>query len=425
MNVAIAGYGVEGRSSYRYFSRLGHSVTVLDQNPQAEIPSGVTSIVGEHAFDALASYDLVVRAPGIKPTLLSGAAKLTSATIEFFDKCPASVIGVTGTKGKGTTSSLIHSIITAAGRKAWLVGNIGTPALDVLSEINEDDVVVFEMSSFQLWDLQKSPHVAVVLMIEADHLDVHSGMDEYVSAKANIAAHQSGGDIVVYNQSNNFSKVIAGLSEGKKIPYPDPRYVHIRDDNILIGEQKLCAKSVVKLPGDHNLENVCAAISAVLDLKIEDESIISGISSFEGLPHRIEFVRSIDDVDYYNDSYSSATLASIAAMKSFKQPKVLILGGFSRGIDFAALAQEIRDNNVKKVVLIGQTKEQLSMALDRVGYKEYEILKSTDMREIVDAAKSAAQSGDVVLLSPACPSFDMFKNFSDRGDQFKSIVNGL
>lgn len=425
MNVAIAGYGVEGASSYRYFVSLGHEVTVLDQNPDAVLPAGVQAIVGDHAFDALAAYDLVVRAPGIHPDKLSRANRVTSATIEFFDKCPAPIIGVTGTKGKGTTCSFIHSILSAAGKKAWLVGNIGTPALDVLADISPKDVVVYEMSSFQLWDMQQSPHTAVVLKVEADHLDVHSGIEDYVSAKTNIALYQTSGDRIVYYSGNDVSKAIAGQSEGVKIPYPSEDYVHIRDGSFWIGDRELCPQTAVRLPGAHNIENACAAISAVQEY-VQDGTVIErGLSDFKGLPHRIEFVRTVNGVEYYNDSYSSATAAAVAAIKAFAQPKVIILGGYSRGLDFRHLAEEVKAGNIKKALLIGETKHALAEALDREGFKDYEILTTTDLRQIVQAAKESAEAGDVVLLSPACASFDMFKNFSDRGNQFKAIVNGL
>lgn len=425
MNVAIAGYGVEGRSSYRYFKSHGHEVTVLDQSPGADIPSGIPAIIGDHAFDALAAYDVVVRGPGINPKKLQKAGKVTSATIEFMEKCPAPIVGVTGTKGKGTTCSLIHSILTAAGKKTWLVGNIGTPALDVLVDIGPDDVVVYEMSSFQLWDVKQSPHTAVVLKVEADHLDVHNGLEDYISAKTNIALYQHSGDRIVYYSGNDVSKAIAGQSEGKKVPYPSDEYVHVQGKSFCLGEQVLCSTQALNLPGPHNLENACAAISASLEYTRDGAVIARGLSTFQGLPHRIEFVRSVDGVDYYNDSYSSATPATVAAIKAFEQPKVIILGGYSRGIDFASLAQEIKAANVKKALLIGETKHALAEALDKAGYDTYQVLESADLGEIVSAAKAAATAGDVVLLSPACPSFDMFKNFSDRGDRFRAVVNGL
>lgn len=415
MKVAIVGYGIEGKASYDYWHTAGNDVVIADERDQLDdLPGGAVTILGAEAFSRLSDFDLIIRSPGINPRKLPYPDKVWSTTNEFFEKCPATIIGVTGTKGKGTTSSLIASILQAAGRTVHLVGNIGTPALVELPKIRPDDIVVFELSSFQLWDLRKSPHVAVVLSIEADHLDVHDSMEDYVNAKANIVRFQTGDDLVVFNKNNDIAVSIAEQSTAQRVEYPF--------------ELSREVVASIQLPGPHNVENASAAIAAVKEF-VDDEVIIRrGLASFTGLPHRIKFVREVEGVRYYDDSYSSAPAASIAALKSFTEPKIIILGGYEKHADFSALAEFIaHDPSVKKALLIGQTKDRIAEAFRSAGISDerFEVVESVDFGSIVSKAASTATSGDVVVLSPACASFDMFKNFTERGNQFVELVNRL
>lgn len=414
MNIALAGFGQEGRASYDYWNTAENTLTIADERETTEgLPDGVRTILGDGAFSKLGEFDLIIRSPSVNPKKLPYGDKVWSSTNEFFEKCPAPIIGVTGTKGKGTTSSLIASILKAAGNTAHLVGNIGTPALAELPKITAGDIVVFELSSFQLWDVKKSPHVAVVLMIEPDHLDIHDDMNDYVAAKTNIVKFQTSDDVVVFNKNNQLSASIAAMSAGASREYPFD-----------LGD----IESSIVLPGPHNVENVSAAVAAVQDFVSDPEVLKRGIGSFTGLPHRIKFIREVGGVSYYDDSYSSAPGASIAALKSFAQPRVIILGGFDRNLDFTELAQFIAsDAAIRQILLIGQTKTRLAEALRSVGVEEerYDILNATDMASIVARAADVAEPGDVVLLSPGCPSFDMFKDFTDRGEQFIQEVNKL
>ena len=307
MKIAIAGYGIEGQENFRYWSRLPENqVTIVDEKGTgAPIPEGVASIVGPHAFKQLEGFDLVIRTAGLAPHKISTNGKIWSATNEFFEKCPAPIIGVTGSKGKGTTCSLIASILQEAGQKVWLVGNIGISALSVLDQIQPDDIVVYELSSFQLWDLQRSPQVAVVLFIEREHLDVHASMEEYVEAKAQITRHQIPGDILIYNADNQYSKHIARSSVAQKIGYPSDEAAHVVDGWFYYGQQQLVSVDTLTIPGVHNIDNALAAIDAAWPFTQDVNAIESGLSDFTGLPHRLAFVDTVNDVDYYDDSIAT------------------------------------------------------------------------------------------------------------------------
>lgn len=412
MKVAIAGYGVEGKASLAYWLERGDAVTIVDERLGLDdAPDGVPMILGSGAFSRLNGFDMVVRSPSLRPDKITTDGKVWSATNEFFAKCPAPIIGVTGTKGKGTTSSLIASILRAAGKTVHLVGNIGVPVLEILPEIIADDVVVFEISSFQLWDLETSPHIAVVLMIEPDHLDVHANFDEYVNAKANIVRYQTPADITVFNKNNLVSQDVAEQSIAQKVSYPF--------------ESELL--DVLVIPGAHNRDNACAAIAAVRPWTENPETIREGLANFTGLPHRLKFIREVDGVKYYDDNYSSAPGATIAAVKSFENPEILILGGYDKQIDFDDLTDFLSQrSNLRGVVLLGQTGPRLNQQLRAHGFDVIQLLEDQpSMEKIVATAKNMAQPGDVVIMSPACASFDMFKNFTDRGDRFIQAVEAL
>lgn len=430
MKIAILGYGVEGKSAYNYYRHLypEADIIIMDElpiPPDAQ-PADVDILSGSHIFDNEIIADIACRSPAISPHKIRTSGRVTSATREFFDKCPAPIIGVTGTKGKGTTSSFIHAILCAAGKKSWLVGNIGISALDLLPDISTDNVVVYELSSFQLWDLEKSPHVAVVLMIEPDHLDTHKDFDDYVAAKSNIVRWQTESDIVVHEGSRGgTSAKIAELSAGQKVPYNSDQGVHILDNYIWHGEQKLCSTAVVKIPGKHNLENAAAAVAATWEY-VQDPTIIAkGLSSFEGLPHRLKFVRELNGVSYYDDSIATTPGSAIAAINSFTTPKILILGGSDKGSDFTDLYQAIIQNDVRHVITIGAMGQKIATELKAQGYENItECIKAT-MSQIVSTAQELSEPGDVMIMSPACASFDMFKSYSDRGEQFVAAVESL
>lgn len=408
MNIAIAGYGVEGRASLQYWLEQGDAVTVVDERLEVEgVPDGVPMILGSGSFSRLDDFDVVVRSPSLRPEKIVTGGKIWSATNEFFAKCPAPIIGVTGTKGKGTTCSLITSILRSAGRTVHLVGNIGVPALEILPEITQNDIVVFELSSFQLWDLERSPHVAVVLMIEPDHLDIHANMGEYVAAKSNIIQYQSATDIVVYNKDNAIARSIADESVARRVAYP---FTTPLPDALVI-------------PGVHNRDNACAAIAAVRSWTEDEATIRSGLANFTGLPHRLKFVAEKNGIKYFDDSISTTIGSARAAVESFPDTHiVLLLGGSDKGADYAELIEYLRAKDVF-VVAMGQTGKVIAELCTEYGVDV--TYSDGGMAAAVAVANSAAHAGDTVILSPASASFDQYKNYADRGDRFIVAVGAL
>jgi UDP-N-acetylmuramoylalanine--D-glutamate ligase len=426
MKVAIAGYALEGRVNYQYWLSLGHDVTIVDERvlPADELPENVATLMGEGVLGNLQGFDLVVRTASLNPEKIKTDGKIWSATNEFFDKCPADIIGVTGTKGKGTTSSLIASILEAADRTVHLVGNIGTSALEVLPSIKPDDIVVFELSSFQLWDIEKSPHIAVVLMIEADHLDIHPDMQDYLSAKANIRKHQAGSDVCFYHPTNEFASEIALIQPGaKRYGVPEDGAVYVKENTFFVRDDPICSTDSLQIPGEHNRENACAAISAALVYGVEYAAIETGLRNFTGLPHRLKLVGEINGVRFYDDSIATTPGSAIAALRSFSEPKLIILGGSEKGATYESVVEVCKQTGAK-VIAIGQTGTQIAKLCADSGVEVVE-LGQASMSEIVAVASKRADPGTVVILSPASASFDMFKSYSDRGDQFIAAVNSL
>jgi UDP-N-acetylmuramoylalanine--D-glutamate ligase len=424
--VAILGFGLEGRAAWRYFKDQGAEITILSENQPTDVPEGVKVEYGPDIFERAMGYDIVMRTPSIRPDRIKTDGLISSGTIEFFAQCSAPIIGVTGSKGKGTTATMIRDMLQAAGKKVYLVGNIGVPALEILPELTPEDIVVFELSSFQLWDLPQSPHIAVVLMIEPEHLDVHRDFDEYKAAKATIAAHQGESDTVIYLPSNPYSLEIAEQSLAQKVPYTKAPGAEIINDALVIDGQSIINVAELPLPGYHNLENACAAVTAVWATGMRDVRAMAGaLKVFEGLPHRLKKIRRVQDVTYYDDSIATTPGSAIAALQAFDQPKIIILGGSDKGADFTELAQEVTEQNVRAVILIGDTMPKLHAALQQAGFTKIYSLEHPTMNDIVQKAQSLAQSGDIVLFSPACASFDMFKSYADRGGQFIKAVQEL
>lgn len=427
-NVVIAGYGVEGRAAYTYLIERGANVVVYDQNERLAAAEGMDVVLGKDAFTKIKDVDVIFRSPSIRPDALPNGVYTTSVTRQFFEDCPATIIGVTGTKGKGTTATLIANILTQSGHKVHLVGNIGKAALEVLGEIGEDDVVVYELSSFQLWDLEKSPHIAVVLMVETDHIDIHKDMDEYVAAKSKITANQTQDDMVFYHPKNEYSEQIAEHTKGTKARYLTDEAAYIEDDfsetYLVIGTTAIMSTSDIALPGKHNLENVCAALSAAWQFTNDAQAVAKAIREFTGLPHRLELVRELNTIRFYNDSFAAAPAATVAAIESFPEnEKVCIVGGYDKGIDLTSIVDSVIKNDVT-AILIGQTGLNLQSSLRE---KDYHKLKYVEggMEEIAYAAVDMANPNSVIILSPGCASFDMFKDFKDRGEQFRSVVMGM
>ena len=427
MKIAIAGYGIEGQTSYNYYaSDPVNEITIVDQvYPASGVPKGVRTITGEDAFSNLIGFDLVVRTPALSPKNIKTDGKIWSATNEFFAKCPAPIIGVTGTKGKGTTASLIASVLRQSGKKVWLVGNIGIASLEVLPDVAPEDIVIYELSSFQLWDIEFSPHIAVMLFVEPEHLNVHNGAADYFAAKLNITKYQTANDTLVYYAHNKHIDVTASAN-AKLVPYPSTEFAHVKDDKFYYGETELGAISELKLLGKHNLDNACAAIDAIWQYVSTPDVIMAGLAAFSGLPHRLKLVGVVNEVSYYDDSIATSPSATIAALNAIDGPKHLILGGSSKGLDYSELAARMLEGDVLTATLVGAEADKIADTLESSGFYEYTIIESDKtLAEIVTQIHAKAGEGSAVLLSPAASSRGMFKNYVDRGNQFIQAVEGL
>ncbi|MDP2671565.1 MAG: UDP-N-acetylmuramoyl-L-alanine--D-glutamate ligase [bacterium] len=448
--IAVVGLGLEGLSSSKYLAEHGAKVSARDQKDLSELPEeeiqplknlGVEIAAGKNYLEGLNTFDYIVRTPLLRPDLpafveaVRSGSTLTSQTRIFFDLCQANIIGVTGTKGKGTTSTLISEMLTSAGKKAFLGGNIGKPPLSFLDETKPGDWVVLELSSFQLMDLEKSPHIAVVLMVTSEHLDWHLSTAEYQEAKYNLVRHQTNKDFAVVNADYKTSANFADQTPAEKVwvslgQENDPG-VFVKNEKIVRrfhGKiEEILPTSEVRLVGRHNLENALAASAAVSLVGVSAQTIKNVLTEFSGLEHRLELVREWKGKSFYNDSFSTTPETAIAALKSFEKPMTIILGGSSKNADFTALGEEIVNNkHLVNVVLIGETAPEIEKAVQKAGKLKAKILHgSGSFEEIVKLATQVTPKNGVVLLSPACASFDMFENYKERGLKFKEIVNSF
>ncbi|HEX5394940.1 MAG TPA: UDP-N-acetylmuramoyl-L-alanine--D-glutamate ligase [Candidatus Saccharimonadales bacterium] len=451
MKIGIVGWGVEGQSVFNFYGPE-HDYLIVNEEPRSDFPAqtdkikvqfinkpriaGVTGNVSDISYlSGLESCDKVIYTPTSYKNLQKAFgdnqsfwAKTATALDIFFDTVQTpNIIGVTGTKGKGTTSTLIAKMLEAEGKTVHLGGNVGRSVLEFAKSAKPGDWVVLELSSFQLYKAARSPHIAVCLMIAKEHMDWHGDMDDYVEAKANVFRHQTDQDTAIFLPTDEYSRKIAGYSPGKKIPYYQKPGAFIRDDGmIVIGEEEaeIIHKSEVKLLGEHNLQNICAASTAVFEALGALDKAKSVLHSFSGLEHRLELVREFEGVKYYDDSFGTTPETAIVAIKAFKQPKVLILGGSDKGADFNGLSETVAGSGVRQVIAIGQTGPKIANALKVKGFNNI-TEGGQSMEQIVAAARSASQPGDVVLLSTGCASFGMFKDYKDRGNQFKQAVKEL
>ncbi len=405
--VAIVGMGVNNQKLSDYFTKHNVNFTIIE-NWQKN-----SELVGK-----LDEFDVVFRTPGLP--YLSWAiqqaqkkgVEISSQTKLFFDLCPAKIIGVTGTKGKGTTSTLIAKILEAGDYKVWLGGNIGVDPFEFLDFIHPDDLVVLELSSFQLQDLHKSPHVGVVLNITADHLDesgtyeksAHATLQEYFDAKLQIIAFQNENDFAVL--SHELPEKVKSLGQGQKIIFNPSDVVDYE----------------YHLYGKHNLENIAAAAAVGKIFKVDESKIRKTVAEFKGLPHRLQKVLEKDGITYVDDSISTNEDSTVAAIAAFRTGLILIVGGSDKGLNYQKLGDAVRNaRNLKGMVVVGEETPKILKAVE--GYKGNILQGAKNMSEIVAQARSMAKPGDTILLSPAAASFDMFKNYKDRAEQFIQKIN--
>nr|WP_325293813.1 UDP-N-acetylmuramoyl-L-alanine--D-glutamate ligase [uncultured Oscillibacter sp.] len=449
--VTVIGIGVSNQPLIELLCSRGMSVTARDKKDRAALGAlaeelekkGCRLRLGPDYLEDL-TEDVVFRTPGIRPDLpeLAAAVKrgsvLTSEMEAFFEVCPCPIIAVTGSDGKTTTTTIIAELLRAAGRTVHLGGNIGHPLLAETGTMSAEDIAVLELSSFQLMTMAKSPHIAVVTNLAPNHLDVHKDYAEYISAKENIFTHQTAGDIAIFNADNEVTRSFLGREMGSLRVFSRRESVERgtylapeeggKGQAIWMANETGCRRVLplagIKLPGTHNVENYMAAIAAV-DGLVPDEVIRDFARNFGGVEHRIELVRELDGVRYYNDSIASSPSRTIAGLNSFPEPVILIAGGKDKGIAYDCLGPVVNEH-VKLLVLCGATAGVIRASVEKAeNYSGLEIIDVEDYQQAVSLARSRAREGDVVILSPASTSFDRFANFMERGRAFKEIVNRL
>lgn len=442
--VAVVGIGVSNKPLIHFLVKLGAKVTAFDKKSKEELGDtydelvgmGVNAILGEGYLEKLTGFQVVFKTPSMRfdnPILVRAkeeGAYITSEMEEFIKYCPAKIFGVTGSDGKTTTTTLIYNILKSEGHKAWVGGNIGTPLFSQIENIGKQDIVVLELSSFQLMKMKYSVDVALVTNLSPNHLDMHRGMEEYVEAKKNIFKYQSERDLLILNRDNNITNGMVSEAKGNVMQFSVKEIIedggYFKDETLYIKGNAVCKREEIKILGMHNVENLLAAFCATYeDASIESMRRVA--VNFTGVQHRTEFIRSIDGVKYYNDSIASSPTRTLAGLNSFDKPVVLIAGGYDKNIPFEPLA-EGGYPKIKALVLLGVTKDKIKDAFNRVMKEKGVNIPIYIVNSLEEAAKKSrkiAEEGDIVTLSPACASFDMFPNFEVRGDKFKEIINNM
>jgi UDP-N-acetylmuramoylalanine--D-glutamate ligase len=474
--IAVLGFGIEGIEVCRFLLLLKSSIVVYDQKKWDELDEsktdfekkGIQFVTGENYLqNELPGFDFIFRSPGfpylseVLTKAKSQGSIITSAIKLFFDLCPAKIIGVTGTKGKGTTSTLIYRILKNSHKDVYLAGNIGTPPLGLflnqntldfspgmnglsgeerhdtpdfspgrvsLPRLNRKSWIVLELSSFQLQDITVSPHLSVVLFISSAHQNVHKSFEEYYQAKSNIIRYQKSTDLAVFNFDDHNASALARFTKAKKYyfsRYKKTNSAYVNSRQLYYAGRLIGPTGKLKLRGEHNWDNICAAISAAKAIDIPLDIIRKTIYAFKGLEHRLELVRKVNGVAFYDDSFSTEPETAIAAIKSFTEPLILIAGGSDKGSDYSELGNVIAHSTVKTLIVIGDMAVRIKSAAVAHGFTGKIVRHLHSMKAIVDSSRKASSPGNVVILSPACASFDMFQNYKDRGNQFKQHVKTI
>jgi len=429
--IAIIGLGVSNLPLLDYLKDIECTVSIFNEgNIDIDLSNyNYELYIGEDCLKHLIGYDIIFRSPSCLPNrkeILEEKEKgcyVTSEIEEVIKLSPSKIIGVTGSDGKTTTTTLIDLVLRANGYNTFLGGNIGTPLFTKIKDMKEDDIVVLELSSFQLMNMEVSPSISVITNITPNHLDKHTDFNEYIEAKKNIYKNSDG--ILIINSNNEITKNIQSSRETRYFSrYNKTNAFYTIDGIIYFNGEKVFDTSNLKIRGIHNHENICACMSAIYDMVDIDKSF-DAISNFSGVEHRLEFVKEINGVKWYNDSVSSSPTRTIAGLNSYEEEIVLIAGGYDKNLDYSPIGKPILDK-VKTLILFGNTKDKIYKAVTDIKQNEdIEIYLCNDLNEVVNKAHEVAKKGQVVLFSPASASFDMFKNFADRGIQFKNLVNKL
>lgn len=442
-DITVIGIGISNLPLIKYLAQLGATVTACDKRTADDLGEtykeltslGIELKLGENYLDGL-SGDIIFKTPGMRydvPALVKAkenGSKITSEMEVFFEICPAHIIAVTGSDGKTTTTTVINKLMSESGYKTWLGGNIGNPLLTEVEKMSKEDWVILELSSFQLHTMKKSPEIAVITNITPNHLDWHTDYEEYIEAKKNIMLYQSSCDKLVVNDDNDITSKIGNSAKGKVVRFSrkGTAEVYLDNDEIRLNGEAVLNINDIKIPGMHNVENYMAAISAVCDL-VDKQTIKKVAGEFGGVEHRIELVRELDGVRYYNSSIDSSPNRTINTLSVFPKKVIMIGGGKDKGIPYDEIGPALAEH-VKVLILIGATADKINDALNaeikRSGNgKDIEVIRACTYEEAVNTARDKAVGGDVVVLSPASTSFDMFRNFEERGRLFKKLVNEL
>lgn len=447
--VAIIGLGISNIPLLKFLYDLGAIITVFDNRTVEIMPEEILHILstcnidkafGPGNLNNLSGFEIIFRSPSCLPTTKElveeekRGAIITTEVEMLMKICPGKIIGVTGSDGKTTTTSLIYEILKQKGYNCYVGGNIGTPLFTKVEEMQPNDIIILELSSFQLMGMGVSPDIAVITNITPNHLNIHSSYEEYIDSKKNIYKYQNENGILILNFDNEITRQ-CGLEAKGKVEFFSRR--NKLDNGFIVDEGviKLCQDKIRRhilntratmLKGDHNYENICAALLATRTL-VDIESAIETVKNFSGVPHRLELVRRINGVRWYNDSIGTSPIRTIAGLNSFQEEIILIAGGYDKKLDYTPIGRPIL-NKTKGVIVLGQTADKIIDAIEKeskIRNKTVDIYKCKTLEQCIEIAKEIAKPGQIVLFSPASASFDMFKNFEERGEKFKELVNRL
>lgn len=443
-NVAVVGIGVSNIPLINFLLSLDANVSAFDKKSEEALgiaavdfkSKGVKLILGENYLDDLSGFNVIFKTPSIRidckalvEAKLKGAY-ITSEMEEFLKYCPCKVYGVTGSDGKTTTTTIIYNMLKKQGFKTWVGGNIGFPLFASIEEIEESHRVVIELSSFQLMTMKESPQVSLVTNLSPNHLDMHKSMEEYINSKKSIFKYQKSDDLLVLNMDNDITRSFKNEAKGKVVLFSRKVIVnsgaYYKDNELFVNGQRVCNKDEILIKGMHNVENFLGAFCCVAG-EVSVENMREIATTFTGVEHRCELVRELDEVKYYNDSIASSPTRTVASIKSFEKPVILIAGGYDKNLPFDVLAEE-GHSYIKALILLGNTKYKIKKAFEKLlkdKHIDIPIILTDTLNNAVAKAREISISGDVVTLSPACASFDMFINFEVRGNTYKKIVNSL
>lgn len=430
--VLILGAGREGQGAAMYFRTVypDIEVTIADEQKVRFALPGVTELYGKKYPETLEEWDLVVVSPGIPPTtpLLATARLMTNATAIFLRECLGTVIMVTGSKGKSTTSSLMYDMLIAGGKQAHFVGNIGISSVEMLAQHNTvEDVYVVETSSYQARLLDRGPGIAVLTELFPEHIDYHGSVEEYYRDKLRVTTMQSALQLVIYNAASAELRQRVDQSVARQLGVPGNNVsegVQCRDEMIFFDGDEIAPRSDCKLLGEHNTKNILLAVTAAKQLRVENEAIAQALKTFKPLPHRLELIGTYKGVTFVNDSLATTPEATLAALKSIDNVQTIFLGGLDRGYDFTELIVELKRREIKNIILFPDSGKTIREQWGEVAYGT-QFFETESMREAVEFAYANTPSDGVALLSCAAPSYSIFKNYEDRGDQFRAAVEEL